>query len=84
MSSEELRLKLLLLGFEPEKVPFVTELSSYKLDKLKVYYSHFSDNWFYMFKAKKKNGDYFHKPSKKLDAETMHSNILKRLGIENG
>ncbi len=84
MNSNELKMKLLLLGFTPNDTPFDTQLIKYALDDLSVFHSIHSDNWFHLQTAYRKGSGTFYKPSKRVSAEIMHTYILKKLGIENG
>lgn len=85
MTSEELRLKLILLGFvQNKKVQFGTSIDAYTLseegNEFTVYYSHYSNNWFTVIQ-KDKGNRHFNVPSKKLTADSMHNYIMKKLGI---
>ncbi len=84
MTSNELKMKLLLLGFTPNDTPFGTELIKYTLDGLSIFHSIYSDNWFRIDSGYRKGTGTFQKPAKKVSADLMHTYILKKLGIENG
>jgi hypothetical protein len=85
MKANELRLELLLLGFTKNTLSkFGTLIDSYTLNGFTVYYSSYSDNWFYIVTARNKSGGSFRKPSKKLTTDNMYLYIMKKLGIQDG
>ncbi len=85
MEANELRLELLLLGFTKNDVSsFGTSIDSYTLDKFTVYYSTYSDNWFYIVTGHHHKNGNFKKPSRKLTTEKMCKYIMEKLGIQDG